>query len=78
MDLDAIDDPVQRKAVEGMINNFGQTPTQLLHGPHPRRMTKQEAASRVSSRLSPLTGDTRTLSVLEHPDELKAFFVEVG
>ncbi len=30
VDLDAITDPMQRKAVEGMINNFGQTPTQLL------------------------------------------------
>ena len=30
VDLDAVTDPVQRKALEGMINNFGQTPCQLL------------------------------------------------
>lgn len=30
VDLDAIEDPVERKALEGMINNFGQTPCQLL------------------------------------------------
>ena len=30
VDLDAITDTMHRKAVEGMINNFGQTPCQLL------------------------------------------------
>ena len=30
VELDAISDPNERKAVESMINNFGQTPSQLL------------------------------------------------
>jgi hypothetical protein len=30
IDLDAITDPMERHATEGMISNFGQTPTQLL------------------------------------------------
>ncbi|KAK7507554.1 hypothetical protein BaRGS_00001489, partial [Batillaria attramentaria] len=30
VDLDAIQDPRERASLEGMINNFGQTPTQLL------------------------------------------------
>jgi neurobeachin-like protein 1/2 len=30
IDLDAITDRVERHATEGMISNFGQTPTQLL------------------------------------------------
>lgn len=30
VDLDAITDPFEAKALEGMINNFGQTPSQLL------------------------------------------------
>lgn len=30
VDLDAIQDPKERASLEGMINNFGQTPTQLL------------------------------------------------
>lgn len=30
MDLDAIADETQRKALEGIISNFGQTPCQLL------------------------------------------------
>ena len=37
VDTDLIQDPIRRRAVEGMINNFGQTPTQLLTEPHPRR-----------------------------------------
>ena len=30
VDLDAIKNDSERKALEGMINNFGQTPCQLL------------------------------------------------
>ncbi|XP_064474844.1 neurobeachin-like protein 1 [Ornithodoros turicata] len=39
VDLDSIKDPIQRAATEGIINNFGQTPCQLLKEPHPRRMS---------------------------------------
>ena len=81
VDLDAISDPIQRKAVEGMINNFGQTPTQLLTDPHPKRMTKEEAAKKVlgSRLMSTLSvGDEKCPNVLEQPDQLKAFFVDVS
>ena len=37
VDLDAIEDPKQRKALETQIDHFGQTPSQLLKQPHPRR-----------------------------------------
>lgn len=30
VDLDAITDEKERKALEGMISNFGQTPCQLI------------------------------------------------
>ena len=81
VDLDAIADPIQRKAVEGMINNFGQTPTQLLTDPHPKRMTKEEATkkvlgSRIMSTLN--VGEEKGPNVLEQPEQLKAFFVEVS
>lgn len=81
VDLEAIADPIHRKAVEGMINNFGQTPTQLLTDPHPKRMTKEEAAKKVlgSRLMSTLNvADERCPTVLEQPEQLKAFFVEVG
>ncbi|XP_046670158.1 neurobeachin-like protein 1 isoform X2 [Homalodisca vitripennis] len=47
VDLDAITNPVEREAVEGMINNFGQTPSQLLKEPHPPRLSLQDALSKM-------------------------------
>lgn len=38
VDLDKIENPVEREAVEGMINNFGQVPSQLMKEPHPKRL----------------------------------------
>ena len=62
-----------------MINNFGQTPTQLMEEPHPKRMTKDEVAKKVSGRIMSTlnVSDIKTSNVLEQPDQLKAFFVEV-
>lgn len=37
VDLDAITDPVERRAKENIIREFGQTPSQLLTQPHPSR-----------------------------------------
>lgn len=51
VDLDSIKDPVQRAATEGIINNFGQTPCQLLKEPHPRRLSLEASlTSRPDSR----------------------------
>ncbi|XP_034482735.1 neurobeachin-like protein 1 [Drosophila innubila] len=44
VDLDKITNPIEREAVEGMINNFGQVPSQLLREPHPRRLTQEETS----------------------------------
>ncbi|XP_046650912.1 neurobeachin-like protein 1 isoform X2 [Daphnia pulicaria] len=46
VDLDAISDPVERQAVEGMINHFGQTPCQLFKEPHPMRLSQSEALAK--------------------------------
>jgi len=37
VDIDRIKDPIQKKSIEDQINNFGQTPSQLLTKPHPKR-----------------------------------------
>ena len=37
VDLDSIKDEAQRRATESQIDNFGQTPSQLLKKPHPKR-----------------------------------------
>ncbi|KAL9647552.1 hypothetical protein ABK040_006908 [Willaertia magna] len=41
VDLDSIEDPLQRKAIETQISNFGQTPSQLFKKPHPTRHGKK-------------------------------------
>ncbi|KAF5400979.1 hypothetical protein PHET_05601, partial [Paragonimus heterotremus] len=56
VDLDKIPDLLEREAMESMINNFGQTPCQLLKKPHPRRMTYSEwLSSLLNQRRLPLT-----------------------
>ena len=37
VDIDAIEDDDQRRATESQIDNFGQTPAQLMRRPHPSR-----------------------------------------
>lgn len=37
INLDGINDEVEKRAVIGMINNFGQTPMKLFHKPHPHK-----------------------------------------
>ncbi|KAL1022209.1 hypothetical protein UPYG_G00023730 [Umbra pygmaea] len=69
VDLDAITDEKERKAVEGMISNFGQTPCQLLKEPHPLRLTLEEVEKRKARQ------DAAPLNIFEHVTELKSFFV---
>ncbi|KAM5234243.1 neurobeachin-like protein 2 isoform 4-T4 [Hipposideros larvatus] len=71
VDLDHVPDERERKALEGIISNFGQTPCQLLKEPHPARLSAEEAAQRLA-RL-----DTNSPSIFQHLDQLKAFFAEV-
>lgn len=76
VDLDAITDPAEREATEGMINNFGQTPIQLLTQPHPQRMSAEEAAGFKTTKSA---GTSKTLAnVFENFDKLKAYFVIVS
>ncbi|XP_035386698.1 neurobeachin-like protein 2 isoform X2 [Electrophorus electricus] len=70
VDLDAIANETERKAMEGIISNFGQTPCQLLREPHPPRMTA-ETASRRQARI-----DTLPPNLFEQLDKLRPF-VEV-
>lgn len=42
VDIDAIEDPALRKATEDQIAHFGQTPSQLLQTPHPKRFRRED------------------------------------
>ncbi|KAM3585663.1 uncharacterized protein V6R79_023778 [Siganus canaliculatus] len=70
VDLDAITDEKERKALEGMISNFGQTPCQLLKEPHPVRLSQEEVEKRKAQQ------DSCPLNMFEHLSNLKSFFVE--
>uniref|UniRef100_A0A3Q1F1J1 Neurobeachin-like protein 2 n=1 Tax=Acanthochromis polyacanthus TaxID=80966 RepID=A0A3Q1F1J1_9TELE len=70
VDLDAIANENERKALEGIISNFGQTPCQLLKEPHPTRMSAENAARRLA-RL-----DTLPPNLFEQLQKLRPF-VEV-
>lgn len=70
VDLDALTDEKERKALEGMINNFGQTPCQLLKEPHPPRLSAEEAIQKQTKT------EISTLNLFQHLTELKSFFIE--
>ncbi|KAJ3237358.1 Neurobeachin-like protein 1 [Chytriomyces hyalinus] len=42
VNIDHIQDPMERASIEAQINNFGQTPMQLFKLPHPSRLNKQD------------------------------------
>lgn len=42
VDIDSIEDEVQRRSIEAQVANFGMTPTQLFDRPHPRRHSIDE------------------------------------
>uniref|UniRef100_A0A8D2LC14 Neurobeachin-like protein 2 n=1 Tax=Varanus komodoensis TaxID=61221 RepID=A0A8D2LC14_VARKO len=71
VDLDALSDEKERKALEAMINNFGQTPCQLLKEPHPARLSAEEVMQKQARN------ESSTLNLFQHLSELKSFFIEV-
>ncbi|XP_063788663.1 neurobeachin-like protein 1 isoform X2 [Pseudophryne corroboree] len=70
VDLDSISDEKERKAIEGMINNFGQTPCQLLKEPHPVRLSAEEVLLKQTKL------DNATLNLFQNLTELKSFFIK--
>jgi len=51
VDIEAVTDPMQRRAIEMQIGEFGQTPSQLFTTPHPARLSSsQRAQSHASFR----------------------------
>uniref|UniRef100_A0A8D3CGL3 Neurobeachin-like protein 2 n=1 Tax=Scophthalmus maximus TaxID=52904 RepID=A0A8D3CGL3_SCOMX len=72
VDLDAIANENERKALEGIISNFGQTPCQLLKEPHPRRISAENATRR-QARL-----DTLPPNIFEELQKLRPFLEVVS
>ena len=55
ININNIEDPLQREATKSQVTHFGQTPSQLFREPHPKRLLRTEC-------VSPLCGDTKYLS----------------
>jgi len=45
IDIEAIQDPLQKNATKAQVTHFGQTPSQLLTKAHPKRYPKEECIS---------------------------------
>jgi hypothetical protein len=75
VNLDAIKDESEREALEGMINNFGQTPSRLLKEPHPKRMSLAEY--RMARAKTHATTSIRT-DVFTFPTKWKPYFIETS
>jgi len=76
VDLSSITDEKKKRQLESMINNFGQTPTQLFYEPHPPRLSLQEARKLLAAKFS-TSGQNSARSIFENLKELRAFSVEV-
>ncbi|XP_058878753.1 neurobeachin-like protein 2 isoform X3 [Acipenser ruthenus] len=72
VDLDAIADETERKALEGIISNFGQTPCQLLREPHPPRLSAENAVRRLARF------ENNPPNLLDHLSQLKAFVESIS
>jgi len=76
VDLSSITNEKKKRQLESMINNFGQTPTQLFFEPHPPRLSLQEARKLLAAKFS-ISGQNSARSIFENLKELRAFSVEV-
>lgn len=72
VDLDKIENDVEREAVEGMINNFGQTPSQLMREPHPKRISQEEQYLKI------LKYDYKRVDLTQFLDRVSSRLCEMG
>ena len=79
VNLESIKDEKERRQIESIINNFGQTPTQLFTEPHPQRLPL-EAARRNQTKgfSSTFTGRRSLVDIFKHLNDLKAHCVDVS
>ena len=74
VNLEKIKDEGERRQIESIINNFGQTPTQLFMEPHPQRMTSLEARRTLGRGY----GKKFSCNLLDHLDLIKTHCVDVS
>lgn len=78
VNLDSIKDPKERRQIESIINNFGQTPTQLFADPHPQRLPVESARkAQAKGFTATLTGRRQLVNLFSNFSMLKAHSVDV-
>lgn len=78
VNLETVGDPRERRQIESIINNFGQTPTRLFTEPHPPQLSVEEAKKTLSRGFTPFIGRKNTINLFEHLPTLKAHSVDVS
>lgn len=74
VNLETIEDEKERRQIESIINNFGQTPTQLFPEPHPQRLSVREARKSVGKSF----GRRSHYNLFEHLSLIKTHCVDVS
>ena len=78
VNLDSIKDPKERRQIESIINNFGQTPTQLFTEPHPRRQPPEPGRKALAKGLTgTFTGRRLLVNLFSNLSLLKAHSVDI-
>ena len=78
VNLETIKDEKERRQIESIINNFGQTPTQLFTEPHPQQLPLEQARKTQAKGFTAAFIGTRSLiNLFEHLTLLKVHSVDV-
>ena len=75
VNLEKIKDEKERREVESLINNFGQTPTQLFTEPHPQRLSLKDSRSR---SLGKTFGRRANYNLFDYLELMKTHCVKVS
>lgn len=78
VNLETVRDAKERRQIESIINNFGQTPTRLFTEPHPQQMSVEVAKRSLARGFTPFNSRKPMVCLFEHLDTLKAHSVDVS
>ena len=79
VNLETVKDEKERRQIESIINNFGQTPTQLFTEPHPQRLPLEQARrTQAKGFTAAFIGKRSLINLFEHLSLLKAHSVDVS
>ncbi len=78
VNLETVRDDRERRQIESIINNFGQTPTRLFTEPHPQQLSADMARRTMARGFTPFMGRKNLISLFDHLSNLKAHSVDVS